>query len=300
MRVLRALLFSVFVVGIVAGLGWLVAREVILWMALSQLREGLVQVRTIAKNPGIYLQECQKKGSYSIGETLISTVQLRLLSPTNYAVEVLCAQFDLQPIEVMAGALPGFARALPGSSGVVWGDSASGVGVEVWGRKGGIGVVDQSIVRMSASDVGNGPKTSCEGYGYTCCAAESQVGKGEVMAQATDCPRSCYQQCQSRPIVLSLTTQPFYDQSSREVELASGEQVEFGYVVEWGSGLPGQVKIEFGDGTQETSSEASGSISHTYTCGAGVCRYPVTVSAVDGQGVSAAASAVTGVVIVVR
>jgi hypothetical protein len=144
------------------------------------------------------------------------------------------------------------------------------------------------------------PATSCAGFGYTCCQPETSIGQGEQITIATDCPRTCHTSCSVRPIILSVTTQPFLDQATRTVTVPRGSEVSIGYVVDQQMLEDVVTTIDYGDGQQQQFLEISGFSSHTYTCPTGNCRYTVEVSATAGNGVVSADTPITKLTVIVQ
>jgi hypothetical protein len=232
---------------------------------------------------------------------VIRRLQLRFTSPTAYVAEVICDQFPTDPILVKRGKLPLFVNKTPGYSGIIWGVEPSGIELELWGRYRTIGVIDHET-RSSALFKPHQlqPETSCSGYSQICCQSETQQGLGEVNSQVNDCPQSCFSACRSRPVVLSFTTDPFFEQSTRTLTLARGETVTFSFVTSSTEKLPPMVTIEFGDGQQESVNTFSGQISHVYECQSVQCSYTATIAAQDQNAVVSAVTPLTKMTILIQ
>jgi hypothetical protein len=303
MRVLTAIFTFLVTLAVVCGLGFLITREVLLQIAVSQLKSDISQLQRVARNTGSYIQECQKKGSNTLDGRVIDGIQLRFTSPTEYQLEVICSQYSLDPVLVESKELPWLVRKEAGGSGIRWQVEPSAVSVTLWGRTRSLGVEDEQLVEgLSPTEIGTAfsPVTSCSGYGYTCCQAETSLGEGTQITTATDCPRTCYTSCAARPIILSVTTQPFFDQVTRTVTVGRGEEVSIGYVMD-AAGLEGvTTTVDFGDGEQASFTEINGSAPHTYQCTQGSCQYNVQVQATAANGAASAATPITQLTVLVQ
>lgn len=304
--VMRILSFIVKVLiggAVLVGIGFFVSREVLLQIAISQLKSDTAQMRSIARNTGAYIQNCQRQGTTGISGQFIDAIQLRFISDTEYVVEVVCSELRITPIEVLSNSLPMMVEKVPGSSGLTWGVEPSAVSLAIWGRQRSLGIEEESIVpALSPAEVGTAmaPPTSCEGFGYTCCQQELTIGTGELISRAQDCPQTCYQQCQDRPIVLSVTTQPFYDQATRTVTVQRGQPLQAGFVID-AQGLENvATTLNFGDGATQNFTEINGTASHTYQCSAPSCTYTLSVSAEDSSGISSAQTPLSQIKVVVQ
>jgi hypothetical protein len=175
------------------------------------------------------------------------------------------------------------------------------VGLEVLGRKRDV-YVEQQDVKMAANGVtsyGVSPVSTCGGYGYLCCQPETQSGVGELYAQVTDCPKTCYSSCKARPVILSFTADPFPQGSPRTVSIGSGEPVSFSFVASTAADPHLLVTIDFGDGQTQEFRETTGSTNHEYVCASGNCQFQAAVTARDGAGGVAAVTSLTQIRIVV-
>jgi hypothetical protein len=287
MRVLSFFLSALLFFGISGAIIAVVGREVMLTRAIWQVRDSLREMRQIAAKGEAYTQECQKRGALNLNQAGVGTIQLRFTSANEYAVEVLCTDFSFDPIVVSSEKLPWRVTKKSSTSGIIWGDERSGVTLEFFGRSRAILVEDREIFTVSGQTtaLGTGPRTNCAGFGYQCCIPESSAGVGEQLAQATDCPRTCYQSCQARPLVLSLVSQPFLDVETRTLTMGPGEPVEFSYVGSMSGPAELKANFTFGDGAAETLTGTSNKVSHTYLCPQAECLYEMTLTLVDGQGV---------------
>lgn len=296
MRVLRFLFLSAVLVGVGAVILGLLAREMLLVWGVSVVRSNMSSVRTIAANPQKYSSECLQKGAQPDENlSLIDSLQLRFVSDTEFVVEVVCRQFRLDPIRVTEGTLPPFVQKTAGSSGLFWGEASSAVELNALGRKRTVLVENRKLFYDQPGIVrlGEGPTTVCAGYGFECCAAETAQGIGDQLSGVTDCPRTCFSQCVSRPVVLSFSSDPYVDLQTRVAEATAGQAVTFSYVADFADAVDPVVTIEFGDGQREQLTADTGSASHTYTCTQDVCEYPVAISITDAEGRTSAELPVT-------
>lgn len=319
MRVIKFLFSSFLVLAVIAGGAFLITREVLLQWALSTVRQSLGVLRQDSVHAGAFFLDCQKKGGVvSDTQPLISAFQLRFTSSTEYVLEVVCAQFPSDPILVSSHQLPMFVTKIPGQAGILWGNERSGIGLQVWGRSRAILASDREVQYETASKqlggLGVGPAAACQGYGFMCCPSDSSVGVGEQIGSATDCPKTCYQSCAYRPVVLSLVTQPFFDPKLRVLSVAEGESVEFSYVLDVIKTKGATGTLDFGDGEQVPLSIPRGQATHTYSCsnsagGSGAamtgssqgrCQFTAQILLQDGAGVEIADTPVRSVRIVVQ
>lgn len=291
MRVLSSLFISFVVLAMVSIAGFFVVREALLFWGVATVRQSLETLRGISRNSGTYIQACQQKGATAEpNQPLLSELRLRFTSSTEYELEVICGQFRLDPISIASGTLPFLVTKVPGTSGIVWDSAASGVVLGLWGRQQAV-VADSGLTIVGdpkKTDLGFGPQTSCQGFGYQCCSAETTTGTGDQFKEALDCPLSCFAQCQARPVVLSLTTSPPADLAERVVRVRAGEAVTFSAVVDPGHVGSATTTFDFGDGQQATSTAQTVSESHAYQCLQASCRYQFKAVIVDAnKGVSA-------------
>lgn len=302
MRVLKFIFTSLIILFVIGFGGSYIAREFILTMGVTNMKNSLRQVAGVAKNSGTYAAECRKKGIIELDESSIKTIQLRFTSDTEYQIEVICRQFSLDPIIVDDAELPRFVRKTDGFSGIVWGEDLSGVSIESFGKKKSVYVEDFSIYLGTLEDVQGsiGPLTSCSGHGYTCCSPDTTIGVGEQLTRVSDCPQTCFEKCVNRPVVLSVSTQPFFDLKTRVLTVNKGEQVIVAYVIDPADSKELSVSIDFGDGQTEQLSEFSGDVVHQYDCDQFSCSYDLQVTAVNEKGIEAAQTSITRVRVIVQ
>lgn len=299
MRIIRFLLSSLFIMAVFAGLSFLVVREGLLFWGSLKVEQSLGDLKYIAKNQTEYIRKCKFKGNTN-QTNVINRLQLRFTSPADFQTEVICDQFPNDPIVVKKDTLPLFVTKLPEYSGVIWGDNPSGVLLELWGRQKSIGVFRQMVQSGQFQPGQLQPITSCAGYSQVCCQAETQQGVGTVNDQVTDCPRSCYTTCQARPVILSFTSDPFYDQTTRTVSIQSGDSLSFAFVVSSTQKLPPKITVRYGDGQEETLTTFSGQAEHVYLCATHSCTYRATIAAEDQVGITSAVTPLSTITILIQ
>lgn len=300
MRIISLLLRSAIALTIIAAISFLAAREVFLFMGTSKLREGLSAARALRLSPGAIAPQCQASAITDPTQAVVEQIQLTFTSKTEFELQIVCRAALRDPVTISRFSLPPFVEKVPGTSGLIWGEGVTGVTIESWGRRRSLILENQNPTFVNGflpAGIGTGPMASCQGYGFSCCSPDSSVGQGLQTTLVNDCPRSCFSQCISRPVILSFNSQPFYDVETRIVSIASGEQVTFNFVVDPGQGQTAQTMLEFGDGEEYTSDDTSGSVSHTYTCRSNTCEYPVTLLVRDSRGTESAASPVSRLVV---
>ncbi len=302
MRVLRFFLSSFIIVVVVAGVGFLITREALLLWGMSGLRTAVSQMRRASANSEPYIKDCQRRGGSDLSESIIERIQTKFTSSTEFQVEIICRQFFLDPIVVSTTMLPPFVAKAPGSSGLIWDADQTSVTLKVWGRSRTL-VLNVDTATYTNKEVGaptgSGPVAACEGYGFSCCSLESAQGVGEQIGAANDCPRSCFSSCVSRPVVLSFSSDPFYEPATRQVSVSAGQSMVFTYVIDFGAQEMGQVTIEFGDGQSQTLTTSEGLVNHIYACAQAQCSYQARVIATDARDVTSADTAVTKIRVVV-
>jgi len=304
MRVIKALLTSVIILCLVLGLGFLITREVLLAMTTSKIKQSLKQIRDIQHTQS-YATECASKGSDRDEKGIVHETQLRFIDNNSYVVEVICNQRQHSPIEVIQEDLPPLVKVQTGKSGVRWGQEL-GINFSVLNRTGSVTVLNDEIVTSSkpASFSGvAGPSTECSSYGYLCCDNSMQLGQGLQQLDALDCPQDCHEFCVDRPIILSFSTQPYYNKIDRTMEISKNQAVVFSFVVSPSletsftgyldsedpverfiasvetifSNEPEEesieVELDFGDGKTEKFVGMRGQVEHQYQCLAPSCEY---------------------------
>jgi hypothetical protein len=299
MRIIKFLLTSFVLMLILAGASFLIAREVLLFWGSLKINNTLSSLLYVQHNQASYIKQCKLKGNTS-NTKVLSRLQLRFVSPQKYVSEIICDQFPNDPIVLSQESLPPFVQKAVGYSGVIWGTNPSGVVLELWGRQTNTGVINEEIKSSSVYKPSQlQPQTSCGGYGQICCQIDTQKGVGQVNSQANDCPENCFTSCQERPVVLSFTTDPFFDEQSRLLQIVPDTAVTFAYVASSTQKQAPLVTINFGDGTDSTATSTglTGQFSHTYTCGNGDCTFTAHLNVQDQLGVDSASTRVANIII---
>ena len=288
MRIIKFIFKSIILLAIVGGVGFLLAREILLFIGVSKIKSSLSSLRSIAVQKS-YFTQCREKGSVFIDGDDPATMQLRFISSTEYVVEVLCSQFSIDPILVEQEELPRFVSKVAGGSGIIWGDARSGITLESFGRQKIVAVEGRIVITPPVgSELGIGPVTSCSGYGFSCCKSESEQGVGQQFTSSVDCPKSCYSSCVSRPVILAFNTQPAMDLQRRLAIISSGETVTFSFVIDPGLDNSVSAKLDYGDGQQAIFYGDKQIANHTYQCSQQECLHEVKLTVENDKGVSAA------------
>lgn len=300
MRIIKFLLSGLLIIGVLGGFVFFIGREVLLLLGVSELKQSVSALRQISTNAGTYYQECRRKGAAD-GPDVLGSIQLRFLSEKQYVVEVVCSQFQLDPIVITTKELPFLVTKQSGQSGIIWGEALSGIALEVFGRSTAVWVENSEVKTGNPAEleVSIGPLSSCQGLGYQCCPSDTSVGNGTQYTAVSDCPKTCFSACVERPTVLSFITQPFFDTKTRVLEIGSGEQVEFTYTARMGEVKTGMVSIDFGDGQRADLELPKGSSTHTYTCSSSRCEYKAVLKLVDANGLEAVQADLNSVTVVV-
>lgn len=289
MRILRLLLISLIIAAILGGGGFLVVREVLLTKAVFDLENAAVEL----VKPAIRQKMWQQCKPFSLPEAQIfevKSVEVAFINDRQYQLQVICDQYQSQPVVMRTYTLPSMVTKQAGTAGLVASeDLPSSVTVQLWGRYRTVTLENQKVrsyFGQAPLTSVLSPTTSCSGYGYQCCQASSELGKGQLAPGVIDCPQTCYSSCSVRPVVLSFNTQPFFELPDRSLTITSGETVTFSYVVE-SNGMPlRDVTIIFGDGQKEVLSSESDSLTHTYVCQQSECQYLAKVIATDRDAVT--------------
>lgn len=300
MRVLKGLFISLLLIGFVAGGAFLLGRELLLLYATSQVKGAVKSLKTAAANPEQYYYQCQEKGGTPT-QAIPSVFQLRFTSDTDYQLEVICQQFPTDPIILSQRQLPLLVHKSPGNSGVIWGAAESRLNLQLLGRKTAVLVQDKQLSTTAASkQLGSIPQTSCVGYGYTCCQEETTVGQGEQEMNSSDCPRTCFEACVSRPIILSFTSNPSYDTAQRTLTIPNNSSVTFAYVVDGGAGELANVTLDYGDGSQADLQSETGGQDHVFNCAVNAqCYYTVSITATDRHNRPSAVTPISSIQLIV-
>lgn len=302
MRIISFLITSIILIAVLAaGIG-LAGREVLVMLGASTVRSSLTVLQKLSRDNLQFARQCREKGGNNPDIPTIGALQLRFIDGRNFVLEVVCNQFQSDPIVIENYSLPPLVMKSAGSSGIIWGADRSAIQLESFGRKQVIGVENNEIKSFAAGsvDLGLTPISSCAGYGYQCCQAETTAGEGQPFAGVNDCPKTCFNSCQPRPIFLSLNTDPFMDEITRTTTVTVGEPVTFNYVASYDENKPVSVRIVFGDGQQQDFSTLTGKATHTYSCASGSCTYSVKLFATASNGIEAAQTPIMSMKVLVN
>jgi hypothetical protein len=319
MRILRFFLTALLLTVVVSLVTFLVAREVLLQWGSSAVSNSLMQLRE-AKRQNTYDPVCLQEGSINDGDEDIVTLQMRFTSSTNYVLEALCSGFSFAPIEHDSVDLPAFVSKMPGTTGFVFDQEephsitlqAFASELEQLGRT--LDVDLSSFVRKKTlvfngynlvtagtiGDMGLGPQTSCEGYGFYCCQFESELGVGDQIQGLGDCEKTCYSRCERRPVVLSFNTNPYVELETRTVRVQTGELVEFAYTADDLQNDSLVAQLDFGDGEGQTLLGTTNRTSYAYSCNRPTCSYTARLELTNKQGVTSAPTRTSEINVVVN
>lgn len=250
--------------------------------------------------------------------------QLRFTSVQEYNLEVVCKDFAEQPLILASRHLPLLVKKTSATAGLVVENDALPTYIElsILGRTATAYVEGLnyhfSYWKKPNLDFSQGPLTTCQALNATCCRLEIESGLGEARAGVSDCPKSCYAQCATRPQLLSFNSRPAAE--NRAVALRSGDAITFAYVVtntiqsafageisadtasasplltleslfetsptrSQSALLPITVTVIFGDGDSHVSQNLQESFDHVYTCKTRLCYYQVILQATDALGI---------------
>lgn len=307
--------YSFLILGIASIVTFFVAREALLYLGSKQIKDELLAL-TLADSRGDYVLECQKKGSNIANSQKIAKIQMKFISSTEYIKEVICSGFTFSPVTIGDGVLMNFISKVPGTSGYTIDQASNGIEITVFaeeikraedflGRKLDFLKKKEAIFFQNGKVIyedgimGNGPVTSCTGYGYFCCLDNAETGTGAQITGLNDCANSCYQSCVKRPLVLSLNTNPVTDFTTRKLEIISGDVVEFNYVAGAEKTSSISATFNFGDGKTFTMNGNTGQTTHVYTCDAPLCNYKMNLSLQDQNGQTSAMTPASQINVVV-
>lgn len=319
MRFLSTLLsVTIFLLVVVVG-GFFVAREALLSWGVKSFKASLVELDRAARTD--YSTQCAQLEDGTVrGIPVPATVQLRFISNTAYVIEAACDQFLSKTIPISRGELGPYMTKISGTSGVIADAPVSMVELAVFEElnaevKKILNIQTNYLLRTkiigmengmpstlpAGSALGQGPVTTCAGYGYQCCRPEEAVGVGEKITGVPDCAQNCFANCVSRPVVLSFNTNPLFDIQNRTLSVSSGATVEFRYIGTASDPNALTAVIDFGDGqkSQPLAGE-SGSELHKYVCATGNCTYTAELKLRDTWGTESYASDVTKVTVRVQ
>lgn len=313
MRILQYAFFSLIFLVVGIFILFILAQEIFIFWGGSSL-QGAIYALPKSGVTGI----CQDYlNQYSEDKVKVG-YQLRFVSDTTYISEAYCDPFNSNATEIKQTKLPPFVTKIPGSSGVIWGEAKSGIGITVFKdvyafiqdnvgidlsilkKQKYISAENETVVTESVFDTyGQTPIAACEGYGFQCCDSVAEEGLGEQLVNTTNCERTCFSSCARRPVILSFMSDPFPDLDLRETYISKDTTIIFQYLIDTTTTQNPTVILDFGDGTQETSSGNSGSIQHAYTCETASCTYNANLAVIDSNGRTSAVTPLSGLKIVV-
>lgn len=280
-KILVVLTIGAFAVLVVA----LLAREIALVAARQSLEQRLQYIKTVALNPREHRYNCPN----TLPTQTIEAAQLRFVNDTDYFVELVCRGQEFEPVRISEHSLPYMAKKKTGSSGIyapVSDELAPGkFSIEVYGRT--ADVVFGKKIPDADRTLASQPKTTCEGFGFTCCDSLTETMKGVSAGdRSTDCPSACAEQCVKLPTVLSFSAVGDFVTTTRVLTITKNTPtVEFGFRVQEG-GVPLEVIVlDLGDGTVQSIAPTEKSFMHTYACRTGSCTFDarIFVRAEDGS-----------------
>lgn len=237
MRVLKIFFTSIILLFIVAAVGGLISREILLSAGLNQLK-GDMKFLAQTSTGGDFFKQClEYSGGSFVDEGSMVRNQIRFTSDSDYVLESVCKASESVRKVIKNKSLPPLVRRSPGQSGLVQGQSGHGMEISIFGRS-GVVYEDENVFFSTTSDVtdlgvvlNEGPATVCSGYGYVCCSDDYQAGQDSFQPNALDCPRSCYSSCVEKPVVLTFNSEPAVEDNTRTVSLNSGDFIEFIYTI---------------------------------------------------------------------
>lgn len=319
MRVLRFIFTAFVLFCVIAVLGFFVTREALLFWGTSKIR-GSLRTLSNSLSKSAFSSQCLELGATPIANAPLVSYQLRFLSSTEYVLEAVCDGFPYEPIRLGQEQLPTFVSKVPGGSGLfVQRGVQSGIALSVFADE--ITAVSQALDfeldfltrekpiiaegGVLIQDPGglittNGPVTQCEGYGYECCDTVAQFGVGDRITGLVDCESTCYAQCASRPLILSLNSNPIMNPNTRTATVQTGTSVEFTYVADDGEASSISGVMDFGDGVKVPVSGLAGQTAHTYTCARSRCTYTAQLKLTDNWGIESADVGISKITIVVQ
>lgn len=303
MRFIKYIFFFTFLFLIFFIVSSIVWQEYVLASARNQLMNKIDQYSKSTSTAQVY-EYCRDLGSVNLGDRSIYHIQLRFLNDQDYVIEGVCDQYEFSPNVIFEGSLGKQVKKIAGSSGLmlqpgVWRVSlkanTSWLPEEVvqtklaqllFSRVKEVQVIDGKLSPSNSVDLQanqDTPVTSCEGYGFKCCAIVAEVGVGETR-EANDCSESCFQSCQVIPQILWLATNNNFDRQQRQATVGSGEAVSFTFVGNSPDPKNTMAKMNFGDGQVWEGPMQTESIIHTYSCSTRECLYVADVVLVDSSG----------------
>lgn len=291
---------GIIIFGIVVAV---VGREILLFIGTQQVKRAINRAELVSRSNVVYEDMCREKSSGAGGRG-IKHVQVRFTSDTEYQIEVICNVFSNDPIVVESFTLFPQVKKAPGESGIIWDtENTSGLALEVYGRQTTL-VVEGGKVHIKQGHAlieGLQPASTCNGFGYSCCTPETEVGEGDLFSAVTDCAQQCYPVCVPRPSVLRFTSDPNPTLDTRTATINRNDPVTFYFVTDPGQAGQAVTTIDFGDGQLQEFAEKDANITHTYACAqAAPCQYKATVNMLDPNGQINLPTAISTITIVVR
>lgn len=298
MRILQYSFYSFLFMALSVFVLFIIAQEILIFWGSSKVQSALYDLPTVELS-----DVCQEYLNQYSEDRISVAYQLRFLSDTEFISEATCQPFNSNATELERYTLPPFVSKIPGSSGVIWGDVRSGLGLTVFKNvydffqshlKINLGLLQKEkyifaekevITTSSVADTyGELPIAACEGYGYQCCDSIAEEGVGSQLLNTTNCERTCFSSCVGRPEVLSFMSDPYPDLNTREVVILPNSQVIFQYLVDPKDPGTSSIVLNFGDGTEETLTDINGTAQHLYTCSTVSCIYDATLTITNTSG----------------
>ncbi len=286
MRIAGFFIRTLFTLGILAALVYFLGGQ--LWMAIG-LRGFLAEMRdlqTAKLNTASYAKQCQNApGSSSLSVPL--AVQLRFIDESQYAIELRCTLIEESPVHLSKGTLPLFVTKVAGASGFyidLKSPTTSTITLKSFAATKTFTLDTKSEFVNADASIETYPATTCGGWGYMCCNQDQEKGVGKSQdAGVTDCSANCFSACKSIPYIQSFITDP-YPYNGNIVRMDAEQlTVTFSYTVSNVSAESASIHIDYGDGTSDDSTQATGSFVHTYAC-SGPCENVAVLTATDAQG----------------
>ncbi len=228
MRIIRFIFSSLVFIVFLLVIGIFLGRELLVLLATNDLQ----RAANLLMNQN-HLSNCYDGFSRSPS----AWGQLRFINEREYQLETVCSDFAKRPILIETKTLPIFVKKVDGGSGFVFdlqNKRASQIVLNALGKE---TTVFKEINELTVGkaptmiDYTAGPASECAGFNYQCCQNDIEQGIGKKQDSATDCPKTCYQSCQPRPIVLAFNAMPSNANDKRMVSINSGQTVAFAYVV---------------------------------------------------------------------
>ncbi len=258
-----------------------------LWMAISLngFLDEMKNLETVHLTLSNLTKTCQNApASSQISQPI--AVQLRFIDATHYQTEVLCTLIENTPVILRSGSLPMFVTKVPGTAGYyvdLTRPTKGTITLQSLAAKKEL-TVDTSSEHVGIETTSEAPATACLGWGYQCCSPDQEHGTGALQSsKVTDCANNCYAACAPLPYVQAFTTDP-YPVSGNVVRMDTDSLVvTFSYTSALLGGKIDKVSIDYGDGANDSSTEAAGSFVHTYSC-PGPCSNAAVIKATDTKG----------------